>query len=154
MVMSLSRGSSLLRLNGFGGCWCVSPSGGFGAPLSRFVAFTVVSGFFRFRHDNRMDDGSVRCARCAATKQIREETIEEAMEEAAKPLSIAWPDTWRERLNYVALAPIIFPLWLTLPDVRREEKRKYVAGLFLGEFTLRKTYTNMHIPNVDYMQHI
>ncbi|XP_022694633.1 sodium/potassium/calcium exchanger Nckx30C-like isoform X5 [Varroa jacobsoni] len=77
-------------------------------------------------------DSGYNSAAQQAAQRIREETIEEAMEEAAKPLSIAWPDTWRERLNYVALAPIIFPLWLTLPDVRREEKRKYVAGLFLG----------------------
>lgn len=70
-----------------------------------------------------------------AAQATREDTIEEAMEEAAEPLSVAWPDTWRERLNYVVLAPIIFPLWLTLPDVRREEKKKFVAGSFIGSIT-------------------
>ncbi|XP_064474925.1 sodium/potassium/calcium exchanger Nckx30C-like isoform X2 [Ornithodoros turicata] len=57
---------------------------------------------------------------------------QEPIEEPNEPLSVAWPDTWRERFNYVVLAPIIFPLWLTMPDVRRPEKVKYVAGAFLG----------------------
>ncbi|XP_028966305.1 sodium/potassium/calcium exchanger Nckx30C [Galendromus occidentalis] len=80
-------------------------------------------------------DSGYNSAAQQAAQATREDTIEEAMEEAAEPLSVAWPDTWRERLNYVALAPIIFPLWLTLPDVRRAEKRKYVAGSFLGSIT-------------------
>ncbi|XP_075536512.1 solute carrier family 24 member Nckx30C isoform X2 [Dermacentor variabilis] len=63
-----------------------------------------------------------------ATKELPPDTIEETNE----PLSVAWPDTWRERFNYVVLAPIIFPLWLTMPDVRRPEKVKFVAGSFLG----------------------
>lgn len=63
-----------------------------------------------------------------AAKELPPDTIEETNE----PLSVAWPDTWRERFNYVVLAPIIFPLWLTMPDVRRPEKVKFVAGSFLG----------------------
>lgn len=57
------------------------------------------------------------------------------IDEPNEPLSVAWPDNWRERVNYVVLAPIIFPLWLTLPDVRRPEKVKFVAGSFLGSIT-------------------
>ena len=44
---------------------------------------------------------------------------EEDEEEGEKPLDISWPDTWHKRLNYVLLAPIIFPLYLTLPDTRK-----------------------------------
>lgn len=35
------------------------------------------------------------------------------------PLDISWPKTYRKRISYVLLAPIIFPLWITLPDTRR-----------------------------------
>lgn len=33
-------------------------------------------------------------------------------------LDMHWPDTCRKRITYVLLAPIVFPLWLTLPDTR------------------------------------
>ncbi|XP_077516026.1 sodium/potassium/calcium exchanger Nckx30C-like isoform X7 [Amblyomma americanum] len=68
------------------------------------------------------------CVSQQAPKELPPDTIEETNE----PLSVAWPDTWRERFNYVVLAPIIFPLWLTMPDVRRPEKVRFVAGSFLG----------------------
>ncbi|XP_075751735.1 solute carrier family 24 member Nckx30C isoform X2 [Rhipicephalus microplus] len=71
---------------------------------------------------------SATAAQAVAAKELPPDTIEETNE----PLSVAWPDTWRERFNYVVLAPIIFPLWLTMPDVRRPEKVKFVAGSFLG----------------------
>ncbi|KAH1007549.1 hypothetical protein HUJ04_004769 [Dendroctonus ponderosae] len=33
-------------------------------------------------------------------------------------MNMSWPDDPRKRLTYVLLAPIVFPLWLTLPDTR------------------------------------
>jgi len=36
-----------------------------------------------------------------------------------EPLDLSWPSTWRKRLTYVLLAPLIFPMWLLLPDTRR-----------------------------------
>uniref|UniRef100_A0A0N5AHA6 Na_Ca_ex domain-containing protein n=1 Tax=Syphacia muris TaxID=451379 RepID=A0A0N5AHA6_9BILA len=39
-------------------------------------------------------------------------------EEEEKPLDLTWPKTCRERLIYLALSPITFPLSTTLPDVR------------------------------------
>ena len=33
--------------------------------------------------------------------------------------SLAWPETWRERITYLIILPIIIPLWLTLPDTRK-----------------------------------
>lgn len=35
-----------------------------------------------------------------------------------EPLSLEWPETKRKQVTYLLLLPIIFPLWLTLPDVR------------------------------------
>ncbi|MEQ2216019.1 hypothetical protein XENOCAPTIV_009528, partial [Xenoophorus captivus] len=41
-------------------------------------------------------------------------------EDEGQPLSLAWPDTPRKQFTYLFILPIVFPLWLTLPDVRRE----------------------------------
>eukprot|EP00061_Rhincodon_typus_P011243 g36124.t1 len=45
-----------------------------------------------------------------------EEEEEETNEE--EPLSLEWPDTRRKQVTYLCLLPIVFPLWLTVPDVR------------------------------------
>lgn len=44
----------------------------------------------------------------------------EEEEDEDQPLSLAWPDTFRKQITYLIILPIVFPLWLTLPDVRRE----------------------------------
>ncbi|XP_076305086.1 sodium/potassium/calcium exchanger Nckx30C-like [Tachypleus tridentatus] len=69
----------------------------------------------------------------SAVLELRTETqqSEEVLEEE-KPLDLSWPTTWRKRLNYIFMAPIIFSLWLTLPDVRRKEKRKWFPITFIG----------------------
>lgn len=46
--------------------------------------------------------------------------ILEEEEDEDQPLSLAWPDTIRKQITYLLILPIVFPLWLTLPDVRRE----------------------------------
>lgn len=43
---------------------------------------------------------------------------EEREEDNDEPLSLAWPDTQRKQATYLFLLPIVFPLWLTVPDVR------------------------------------
>ncbi|XP_067666878.1 sodium/potassium/calcium exchanger 1-like [Haliotis asinina] len=53
-------------------------------------------------------------------------------EEEEEPLDLSWPDTCRKRCTYVFLAPIVFPLWFLLPDVRRKEKKKWFAFSFIG----------------------
>merc|ERR1711892_400846 len=45
---------------------------------------------------------------------------------------MSWPDTWKKRIAYVFLIGITGPLWLTLPDVRREGKKKWVPVTFFG----------------------
>lgn len=51
-----------------------------------------------------------------------EEDEEEEKEE--EPLSLEWPDTRRKQATFLFLLPIIFPLWLTVPDVRNQVKTK------------------------------
>lgn len=35
------------------------------------------------------------------------------------PLDVSWPSLWYKKITYIILFPIIIPLWLTMPDVRR-----------------------------------
>jgi len=53
-------------------------------------------------------------------------------EEENQPLDLSWPDTCRERITYIAFLPIIIPLWLTLPDTRKESAKKFFPITFLG----------------------
>ncbi|XP_031139192.1 sodium/potassium/calcium exchanger 1 isoform X1 [Sander lucioperca] len=53
-------------------------------------------------------------------------------EKEDEPLSLDWPDTPRKQATYLFLLPIIFPLWLTVPDVRNKKSRKFFAVTFLG----------------------
>ncbi|XP_078252159.1 sodium/potassium/calcium exchanger 2-like isoform X3 [Rhinoraja longicauda] len=49
-----------------------------------------------------------------------------------QPLSLAWPDTARKRMIYLVILPIILPLWICLPDVRKKRMQKYFVFSFLG----------------------
>ncbi|GBG29781.1 Sodium/potassium/calcium exchanger 2 [Hondaea fermentalgiana] len=41
-------------------------------------------------------------------------------EEDGGPLELEWPSSWSGRAFFILTAPIVIPLWLTIPDVRRE----------------------------------
>ncbi|KAM9331169.1 sodium/potassium/calcium exchanger 2 [Gastrophryne carolinensis] len=55
--------------------------------------------------------------------------------EEDQPLSLAWPTNKRKRAVYLAVLPIIFPLWITLPDVRNLSSRKFFPITFFGSIT-------------------
>ncbi|XP_036049721.1 sodium/potassium/calcium exchanger 1 isoform X1 [Onychomys torridus] len=57
---------------------------------------------------------------------------EEEEEESEEPLSLEWPESRQKQAIYLFLLPIVFPLWLTVPDVRRQESRKFFVITFLG----------------------
>nr|KAF6487407.1 solute carrier family 24 member 1 [Rousettus aegyptiacus] len=61
-----------------------------------------------------------------------DEEEEEEEEENEEPLSLEWPETRQKQAIYLFLLPIVFPLWLTVPDVRRLESRKFFVITFLG----------------------
>ncbi|XP_043775817.1 sodium/potassium/calcium exchanger 1 isoform X3 [Cervus elaphus] len=61
-----------------------------------------------------------------------EEEEEEEEDENEQPLSLEWPETRRKQAIYLFLLPIVFPLWLTVPDVRRLEAKKFFVITFLG----------------------
>uniref|UniRef100_A0A3P9MSN8 Solute carrier family 24 member 2 n=1 Tax=Poecilia reticulata TaxID=8081 RepID=A0A3P9MSN8_POERE len=56
----------------------------------------------------------------------------EEEEDEDQPLSLAWPDTLRKQITYLLILPIVFPLWLTLPDVRRETSERFFPVTFIG----------------------
>ncbi|XP_039988339.1 sodium/potassium/calcium exchanger 1 isoform X2 [Xiphias gladius] len=61
-----------------------------------------------------------------------EDEEEEDEEKEDEPLSLEWPDTRRRQATYLFLLPIVFPLWLTVPDVRKQKSRKFFVVTFLG----------------------
>ncbi|KAK2504593.1 hypothetical protein MC885_021561, partial [Smutsia gigantea] len=66
-------------------------------------------------------------------EEVEEEEEEEEEEEAhEEPLSLEWPETGQKQAIYLFLLPIVLPLWLTVPDVRRPESRKFFVLTFLG----------------------
>ncbi|XP_026086367.1 sodium/potassium/calcium exchanger 1-like [Carassius auratus] len=63
-----------------------------------------------------------------------EDDEDEAWEEGEndEPLSLEWPETRRKQATYLFLLPIVFPLWLTVPDVRNHASKKFFVITFLG----------------------
>ncbi|XP_078020341.1 sodium/potassium/calcium exchanger 2 isoform X4 [Epinephelus lanceolatus] len=59
------------------------------------------------------------------------ETAEDE-EEEDQPLSLSWPESNRKRFTYLLIMPIVLPLWLTLPDVRKTASKKFFPITFLG----------------------
>ncbi|XP_035849505.1 sodium/potassium/calcium exchanger 2 isoform X11 [Sander lucioperca] len=62
------------------------------------------------------------------------ETAEDE-EEEDQPLSLSWPESNRKRLTYLLIIPIVLPLWITLPDVRKPTAKKFFPITFLGAIT-------------------
>ncbi|NXF72986.1 NCKX2 protein, partial [Sclerurus mexicanus] len=56
-------------------------------------------------------------------------------EDEDQPLSLAWPDTPRKQLTYLLVLPIVFPLWATLPDVRKPTSTKFFPITFFGSIS-------------------
>ncbi|XP_062864407.1 sodium/potassium/calcium exchanger 2-like isoform X2 [Trichomycterus rosablanca] len=53
-------------------------------------------------------------------------------DEEDQPLSLSWPESNRKRFTYLFILPIVFPLWITLPDVRKPTAKKFFPITFLG----------------------
>uniref|UniRef100_A0A667ZJB8 Solute carrier family 24 member 2 n=1 Tax=Myripristis murdjan TaxID=586833 RepID=A0A667ZJB8_9TELE len=57
---------------------------------------------------------------------------QEGEAEEDQPLSLSWPESNRKRFTYLFIMPIVLPLWLTLPDVRKPTAKKFFPITFLG----------------------
>ncbi|KAM3845542.1 sodium/potassium/calcium exchanger 2 [Vipera latastei] len=61
--------------------------------------------------------------------------VEEEDDDDSQPLSLAWPDTPRKQLTYLIILPIVFPLWVTLPDVRNPSSKRFFPFTFFGSIS-------------------
>lgn len=50
---------------------------------------------------------------------VLQQATETAEEEDDQPLSLSWPSNTRKQVTFLIVLPIVLPLWITLPDVRK-----------------------------------
>ncbi|XP_058791647.1 sodium/potassium/calcium exchanger Nckx30C isoform X2 [Phymastichus coffea] len=71
--------------------------------------------------------------RISATQESSDKGIESGDDEdPQEALDMTWPNTPRKRITYILVAPILIPLWLTLPDTRTPKGKKFFAVTFIG----------------------
>lgn len=66
-------------------------------------------------------------------------------EDEPEALSMAWPSGTKDRITYLLVAPIIFPLWLTLPDTRTPRGKKYYPVTFIGSIVWIAAYSYLMV---------
>ncbi|VDK44930.1 unnamed protein product, partial [Anisakis simplex] len=68
------------------------------------------------------------CPNMATVEEIKS-MLDEGEE---KPLDMTWPEKCHRKIIFLLLSPILFPLWVTLPDVRIENSKKWFPLTFIG----------------------
>ncbi|XP_025835206.1 sodium/potassium/calcium exchanger Nckx30C [Agrilus planipennis] len=71
--------------------------------------------------------------------------VGDAEDEPPEALDMGWPSENKKRLTYVLLAPIVFPLWLTLPDTRSPSGKKWFPVTFLGSIAWIAAYSYLMV---------
>ncbi|XP_043256939.1 sodium/potassium/calcium exchanger Nckx30C isoform X4 [Colletes gigas] len=66
-------------------------------------------------------------------------------DEPPEALNMGWPSSPRKRLSYILVAPILFPLWLTLPDTRTPRGKKLFAVTFIGSIFWIAAYSYLMV---------
>ncbi|XP_021571651.1 sodium/potassium/calcium exchanger 2-like [Carlito syrichta] len=66
---------------------------------------------------------------------VEAQTTETAEPEEDQPLSLSWPSNPRKQVTFLIVFPIVFPLWITLPDVRKPTSRKFFPITFFGSIS-------------------
>ncbi|KAE9548532.1 hypothetical protein FO519_008257 [Halicephalobus sp. NKZ332] len=66
------------------------------------------------------------------TSQLSIPQILDQEEEVEQPIDMSWPKTFRKQLMYLFLTPIMWPLYITLPDVKKPNRKKLVIITFVG----------------------
>ncbi|GMT10850.1 hypothetical protein PFISCL1PPCAC_2147, partial [Pristionchus fissidentatus] len=61
------------------------------------------------------------------------------------PLDMSWPESLHKQIVYVILSPITFPLYLTLPDTRSVEMRKFFPITFVGSILWIALYSYLMV---------
>ncbi|XP_044006996.1 sodium/potassium/calcium exchanger Nckx30C isoform X2 [Aphidius gifuensis] len=66
-------------------------------------------------------------------------------DEPPEALDMAWPSSSKKRLTYILVAPILIPLWLTLPDTRTPRGKKFFAVTFIGSIIWIAAYSYLMV---------
>ncbi|XP_015184429.1 PREDICTED: sodium/potassium/calcium exchanger Nckx30C isoform X1 [Polistes dominula] len=66
-------------------------------------------------------------------------------DEPPEALDMAWPSNFKKRITYILVAPILFPLWLTLPDTRTPKGKKFFAVTFIGSIVWIAAYSYLMV---------
>uniref|UniRef100_A0A3Q2FIY6 Sodium/potassium/calcium exchanger 1 n=1 Tax=Cyprinodon variegatus TaxID=28743 RepID=A0A3Q2FIY6_CYPVA len=92
------------------------------------------------------DSGEDESSDSSESKEEDEEDEEnKEEEEESEPLTLEWPTTPRKQATYLFLLPIVFPLWLTLPDVRNPASKRFFIATFLGSIFWIGIYSYMMV---------
>ncbi|XP_037041812.1 sodium/potassium/calcium exchanger Nckx30C isoform X2 [Bradysia coprophila] len=67
------------------------------------------------------------------------------LDEEPEALNMEWPKSCRKRISYVLVAPILVPLWLTLPDTRTPRGKKFFPITFLGSICWIAAYSYLMV---------
>ncbi|XP_055600115.1 sodium/potassium/calcium exchanger Nckx30C-like isoform X2 [Uranotaenia lowii] len=73
------------------------------------------------------------------------DSCNELEEEPPEALNMSWPKTTRKRITYLLVAPIIFPLYLTLPDTRTPKGKKFFPITFIGSILWIAAYSYLMV---------
>ncbi|XP_062546122.1 sodium/potassium/calcium exchanger Nckx30C isoform X2 [Armigeres subalbatus] len=69
----------------------------------------------------------------------------ELEDEPPEALNMSWPKTFRKRITYLLVAPIIFPLYLTLPDTRTPKGKRFFPVTFIGSIVWIAAYSYLMV---------
>ncbi|XP_031785453.1 sodium/potassium/calcium exchanger Nckx30C isoform X3 [Nasonia vitripennis] len=83
-------------------------------------------------------NGKITAKQTTSVESEDEEEIQEA-------LNMAWPNSSKKKITYLLVAPILFPLWLTLPDTRTTRGKKFFAVTFIGSILWIAAYSYLMV---------
>ena len=61
------------------------------------------------------------------------------------PVDLSFPEGWKERIIYIALAPLTYSMYYTLPDVRDASWKSYYMLTFLGSIVWIGVYSYLMV---------
>ncbi|XP_045471305.1 sodium/potassium/calcium exchanger Nckx30C isoform X3 [Harmonia axyridis] len=88
---------------------------------------------------------SVRARKSLTSQAVVCLQVGEPEEEPPEAMDMGWPSSAKKRISYVILAPIVFPLWLTLPDTRSPRGKKWFPITFIGSILWIAAYSYLMV---------
>ncbi|XP_031328199.1 sodium/potassium/calcium exchanger Nckx30C-like isoform X3 [Photinus pyralis] len=88
---------------------------------------------------------SVRARKSLTSQAVVCLQVGDTDDDTPEAMDMSWPSEARKRLTYILLAPIVFPLWLTLPDTRSPRGKKFFPITFLGSILWIAAYSYLMV---------